>query len=186
MTTTTIFTYSGVSFDLLDPKPENVRLNDLLVPMSGILRFNAHIAQGINLLQHSKLVFDLVGWKAKPYALLHDAHEAYIGDIATPVAHAINPKVWGSGSVTALDALKSTLDVTIWRAFGLGFPTGEIVDEIKEADRMALSIERQAFACSGPEELWIGLPEPLPLEIPEISKSAFEYLLCRWCPKVPS
>jgi uncharacterized protein len=184
MTTTTIFTYSGVSFDLLDPKPENVRLADLTVPMSGILRFNAHTAQGINLLQHSKLVFDLVGWKAKPYALLHDAHEAYIGDIATPVAHAISPEGWGS--VTALDALKSTLDVTIWRAFGLGFPTGEIVDEIQEADRMALSIERQAFAFSGPEELWIGLPDPLPLDIPECNRGQFAHLLTRWCPKVPA
>lgn len=182
MNSTTILTYSGVAFDLLDPQPEKVRLNDLLVPMSGILRFNAHTAQGINLLQHSKLVFDLVGWKAKPYALLHDAHEAYIGDIATPVANALSV----AGSFTKLDSLKEGLDEAIYAAFGLEPPHDEVAGEIAEADRMALSIERQAFAEPGPEELWIGLPDPLPLDIPEISKGDFSWLLAQWCPKVPA
>jgi uncharacterized protein len=183
MTTTTILTYSGVAFDLLDPKPENVRLNDLLVPMSGILRFNAHLARSVNLLQHSKLVFDLVGWKAKPYALLHDAHEPYIGDFTTPVVKAL----FSPGDPwTPLDALKQRLDGVLYDAFGMDWPSDEIEAEVTEADRMALSIERQAFADPGPEELWIGLPDPLPLDVPEIDRRGFEVLLRRWCPKVPS
>jgi uncharacterized protein len=183
MTTTTILTYTGVAFDLLDPKPEDVKLSDLLVPMSGILRFNAHLARSVNLLQHSKLVFDLVGWKAKPYALLHDAHEAYIGDIATPVVKAL----FSPGDLwTPLDTLKQRLDGVLYDAFGMDWPLDEIEAEITEADRMALSIERQAFADPGPEELWIGLPDPLPLDVPSCTRAEFAVLLRQWCPRVPS
>jgi uncharacterized protein len=184
MTTTTILTYTGVAFDLLDPRPEDVKLADLTVPMSGILRFNAHLARSVNLLQHSKLVFDLVGWKAKPYALLHDAHEAYIGDIATPVAAALAGISWGAFG--AIATLKDGLDEAIYDAFGLRMPESDIIEEVTEADRMALSIERQAFADPGPEELWIGLPDPLPLDVPSCTRAEFAVLLRQWCPRVPS
>jgi hypothetical protein len=182
---TKILTYSGVVFDLLVPKAEDVRLDDLLIPMSGQIRFNGHTERWINLLEHSKLVFDLVGYRAKPYALLHDAHEPYVGDITTPVQRALS--ILSSGEMDlALGSLKDRIDVRVFEAFGLPYPSPDVTIEVRDADRMALSIERQTFRDPGPAEIWEGLPDPLSLPLPIINRAQFEALLRTWCPKVPA
>lgn len=181
---TKILTYSGVVFDLIKPKAEDVRFDDIVIPFARIGRFNEHLADRVTLLQHSLLVADLVGYKARPYALLHDAHEAYIGDITTPVVQALDTANYGTANAVA--ALKYRIDCAIYGAFGLSFPDDDILDEIKDADLMALAIEKGCFADSGPVELWADLPEPIDVPIPPTSIERFRNNLKTWCPKVPA
>jgi hypothetical protein len=182
---TKILTYSGVVFDLIEPKAADVRFDDIVAPLSRIGRFNDHLAGRVTLLQHSLLVTDLVGYKARPYALLHDAHEAYIGDITTPVVLALDTANYGTANAVA--ALKYRIDCAIYGAFGLSFPDVDILDEIKGADLMALAIEKENFADPGPDELWADLPEPVYAAIPfSDNPSRFRHMLTSLCPKVPA
>jgi hypothetical protein len=181
---TKILTYSGVVFDLIAPKAADIRMDDIVVPFARIGRFNDHLAERVTLLQHSLLVADLVGYKARPYALLHDAHEAYIGDITTPVVQALDTANYGTASAVA--ALKYRIDCATYVAFGLSYPSDDILDEIKGADRMALSIERDCFADPGPVELWADLPEPVYVAIPPNDLSRYRHMLISLCPEVPA
>lgn len=195
---TKILTYSGTVLDLLDPKPSQIKLVDIVKPLANIGRFNEHLGQRVTVLQHSLLVASLVGYQARPYALLHDAHEAYIGDLATPVAEALieNVAFAADESLPAdavraavregIDELKTGLDRIIFMAFGmnqLAYMT--YAEEIADADRMALAIEKQFFDHDN-EEVWIGLPDPLPLYVPPNNEDDFIAELTTWCPEMPS
>lgn len=91
MNHTWLQTHSGIAFDLLEPRAEDVRLDDIALALSRINRFAGHTHMaGYNVAQHSYLVMDLMPQHCSPHlklaALLHDAHEAYTGDITTPVS----------------------------------------------------------------------------------------------------
>jgi hypothetical protein len=195
---TKILTYSGTVLDLAAPKPSDVKLVDIVKPLANIGRFNEHLGTRITVLQHSLLVASLVGYKARPYALLHDAHEAYIGDLATPVAEALIESVAFAADESlpldavraavreGIDELKEDLDRVIFMAFGMdyfGYLTH--AEEIAEADRMALSIEKEFFDNVN-EEVWLGLPEPLSVLIPPNDQDEFMVELLTWCPEVPA
>lgn len=160
-----IQTWSGHSFNIGNPSDDENRiyLADIVFGLDQINRFNGATASGtISVLEHSLLVSNLVDWQARPYALLHDAHEAYIGDITTPVALALKAK-------DHLDALKLALDGLIWQAFGLEPPDHDVRRQVREADRLALWIERKTLMQPGPDRGW---PQV------EVTKAQEEHL--RW------
>lgn len=179
---TWIQTYTGQRWELLAPKAENVRLDDIVMPLSRLRRFNGHLRSSVVLSEHSMLVAALVGWKAKPYALLHDGHETYIGDITTPVASAFDG---GAGDfVLRLRSLKEAHDRAIFEAFGLSYWEDAIRKEISEADHIALEIERRRFSVERPD--WKHTEVPRGYEVPETGASEFREALRRYCPKVPA
>lgn len=128
-----IQTASGVQFWPLDPRPEDIRLDDIATALSKICRWGGHIdAEGIfSVAQHSCLVAMHVEWRFKKQALLHDAHEAYIFDAPRPVKrYLIN-----------YDIIALRLDAAIGDRFGI-----ELVDlpgEVKAADERSLATERR-------------------------------------------
>jgi uncharacterized protein len=85
----------GGEFDLLNPTPEMISWHTASLVLGGIPRFNRHTLYGpYSVAQHcvegARAVLRNTGnseWAAA--FLLHDVHEAYIGDIMTPVAKAI-------------------------------------------------------------------------------------------------
>lgn len=80
-----IRTYSGRQFWPLDPRPEEVYLVDIAHSLSQQCRFTGHCRTFYSVAQHSLLVADLVGPQNRLWALLHDAAEAYLCDVARPV-----------------------------------------------------------------------------------------------------
>jgi len=82
---TYIITISGIKFDLLNPTPEQIKLIDIAHSLSMTNRFNGHTQFPYSVAQHSLAVAEMVDAPYKLGALLHDAGEAYIGDIITPV-----------------------------------------------------------------------------------------------------
>lgn len=84
---TNIETYSGQLVDLLDPRPETIRLVDIATALSNIPRFGGGISRFYSVAEHAVRVSDEVPTLE---ALHHDSHEAYIGDLTAPLKKVLN------------------------------------------------------------------------------------------------
>ncbi len=136
----TITTNVGLSFNFDDPRPEQVNIHDISVALGNCCRFAGHVRHYYSVAEHASLVRRLVaeanGDAAVVLAALHhDSHEAYLGDVPTPLKEKIKaeaPGVWEKmeGAINAAIAAK------------LGFDVG-LFDHplIRDADREALAFE---------------------------------------------
>ena len=86
------------SIDLLKPKPEDIFIEDIAGGLSKLCRFNGQIKDFYSLAQHSCICVDLarqssiVDNKLLMAILLHDASEAYCGDVIKPLKNVIGKK----------------------------------------------------------------------------------------------
>lgn len=83
-------TASGRKFVITDPKPDAIVIDDIAHALSMLCRFGGHVLDFYSVAQHSVLVCDYVeSLRGSPndirWALLHDASEAYLGDIVWPL-----------------------------------------------------------------------------------------------------
>ncbi len=150
-------TASGGRFDILDPKPEQVRLSDIAAQLSKICRFGGACTDFYSVAQHSVEVAELMPRKWRAYGLLHDAHEMIVGDLTTPVKRAIHAVYHRRAP---LDVLVDRIDAAIHAAFGLAYPLApEIADAVKLADLTMLATERRDLMrpC---DHAWLPLPAP--------------------------
>jgi uncharacterized protein len=77
-------TITGRTFWPIDPRPEDVCIEDIAHALSMMCRFNGHIPNFYSVAEHSVLVSRHCDQKDALYGLLHDAPEAYIADIVRP------------------------------------------------------------------------------------------------------
>lgn len=147
------------TFSLTNPRPEDVDFNEIAYALSHLCRFAGHTKKFYSVAQHCCLVASLLPKPLKLYGLLHDAHEAYIGDITTPVKHALGiPK-------QAMKAIESPILVAIHRAAGHEWPLPEsIAGAIKYADLVALNTERRDLMAPSPQPWSFGIDRILPIE----------------------
>lgn len=80
-----IETFSGVRFDLIEPKEDDILIEDIAHALSNLCRFSGHTKVFYSVAQHSLMLCDLVEEKYRLQALLHDASEAYLSDIPSPL-----------------------------------------------------------------------------------------------------
>lgn len=83
-------TYMGGVIDLLDPKPEQITLDDIANGLSRECRFAKQLVPFYSVAQHSWNVSNWIGLNGGTVeeqlaGLFHDASEAYIGDIPRPL-----------------------------------------------------------------------------------------------------
>lgn len=79
----TLITYTGLYFDPLNPVKDNVSIEDIAHALSMNCRYNGHCSKFYSVAEHSVIVSR---WVQDPiYGLLHDAAEAYISDLISPV-----------------------------------------------------------------------------------------------------
>lgn len=88
-TVSTTITHSGRMVDLLNVTPEDIKLSDISWALAHINRFYGHASRSYSVAEHSINVARLLPEPIKIYGLLHDAHEAYIGDLSTPMKQAL-------------------------------------------------------------------------------------------------
>lgn len=82
---TKIVTYTGKEFDLLDPRPEMVCIEDIAHSLGLLCRYTGHVKEFYSVAQHCVLMAENNELPGNPLAkLLHDAAETYTGDIASP------------------------------------------------------------------------------------------------------
>lgn len=83
-------TYFGYELDPNNINSENIDIRDISHSLARICRFNGHITTFYSVAQHSITVSRMLGErgydsKIQLCGLLHDASEAYLGDIPTPI-----------------------------------------------------------------------------------------------------
>lgn len=87
---TRISTYTGKWFDLAAPRAEQVDIRDIAHHISILGRFTGATRSLYSVAEHSLIVHDLmVADGLHPElclaGLMHDGHEAYIGDLSSPI-----------------------------------------------------------------------------------------------------
>ena len=83
-----MLTHAGKHVDPLNVRPEDICLEDIAFALSNISRFGGHVPF-LSVAEHSVRVCMAAPPKLKKAALLHDAAEAYIGDIIWPLKRSI-------------------------------------------------------------------------------------------------
>ena len=78
-------THSGVAWNILNPDPEAVRIEDIAHALSNQCRYNGHTSEFYSVAEHSVRVSSCLPPKHQLAGLLHDAAEAYLGDIVRPL-----------------------------------------------------------------------------------------------------
>jgi hypothetical protein len=137
-----IETASGIKFHFLDPRQDEIDILDIAHSLSSQCRFTGHTREFYSVAEHSMLVAKLVDDpKLKLCALMHDACEAYMTDVATPV----------KAFLTDYRPLEHTMWKAVAQKFGLPV---ELPDEVKYADRQALMIEAEKLIHSGGKD-WV-------------------------------
>ena len=80
-----IQTFTGKKFYPFNPKPEDIDIRDIAHALSNICRFTGHVKRFYSVADHCRNVAKLVPPEMRLQALLHDASEAYLCDIARPI-----------------------------------------------------------------------------------------------------
>lgn len=80
-----ISTYTGRKVYPWNPKPEDIDPLDIAISLSRTPRFRAHTRDFYSVAQHCVIASHLVPKQDALWALLHDAPEAYIGDLPKPL-----------------------------------------------------------------------------------------------------
>jgi len=122
--------YTGKKFWILDPKEEGIDIKDIAHSLALQCRFNGHCKNFYSIAQHSILVSKLVPEDQALAALLHDAAEAYIGDIISPLKKFL-PK---------FKKIELKIEKIIFEKFGVKNLNQK---EIKKADNIALVTEKR-------------------------------------------
>lgn len=145
-----IRTHSGKYLNPLAPSPDDICIEDIAHALSHLCRFGGHTSFFYSVAEHSLDVADRCNKARQLEALLHDASEAYLLDIPSPVKALI------PGYKEAEDRLMKV----IAEKFGFAYP---LSPEVKLADKAALEEEWEAIVLRG------GV-EPFP---PEMVKKEF-------------
>lgn len=129
-----IETYTGKKFYFLDPQDDQIDIKDIAHSLAFTCRYTGHSSRFYSVAEHSILVSYLA---ADPLAgLLHDASEAYITDIASPIKpHLANYK-----------ELEDMIMGRIAHTFGFAYPLSE---DIKDCDATQLKTEAKHLLKSG-------------------------------------
>jgi hypothetical protein len=85
-----IQTATGKAFDIVTPSADMIDLTDLAVSIGHICRYNGHVPSFYSVAEHSVRVSRWLahrGWPPEMQltGLLHDAAEAYVGDMVRPM-----------------------------------------------------------------------------------------------------
>lgn len=152
----TILLQSGAYFDLLDPKSSNFTIEDVAHGLSMTCRFAGQCRQFYSVAEHCWHASFLVPDELQRAALLHDAAEAFIGDVTRPLKTLL----------PEYKVIEKRIEAAIVDRFGID---GWDDPRIKHADQVMLHAE-QAEMMPAHEDSWAtsaGLGEPYPI--------AFEY-----------
>ena len=80
-----IRTWSGLYVDVFNPRPDMFIIEDIAIGLSRKYRFGGHTHNPITVAEHSVRVALGCSRRNRLAALLHDASEAYLSDIPSPI-----------------------------------------------------------------------------------------------------
>ena len=137
-----ITTVSGRFFDILKPEEYEYDIEEIATALSNLCRYTGHVNRFYSVAEHSVLVSRIVPVGLSLVGLLHDASEAYLGDVSSPLKKLLSE----------YRAIEERVEEAIARQFGLSFPYPAAVHE---ADKRLYWKEREEIANSGVRDrLW--------------------------------
>lgn len=125
-----IRTWTGLLLDLSNPHFSSIRIEDIARGLSYKFRFGAHSESALTVAEHSINASHAVPQEHALAALLHDASEAYIGDIPSPI----------KSLMPDYKEIEHKLTLAIFTAFKVPYPLHE---SVKKADAALLEQEWQ-------------------------------------------
>lgn len=89
--------YSGRRFWPMDPRPEDVTIEDIAHALSMICRYQGHSSRFYSVAEHSLLMSEAarrygLSQAEQLQALMHDAAEAYVCDLVRPLKRSLGPE----------------------------------------------------------------------------------------------
>ena len=162
-------TTTGIKFWPFDPHPDDVCMIDITRALSNICRFGGHAHEFYSVAQHSVLVSRIVPREHALIGLMHDAAEAYIGDMIRPI------KTWcGMDSYRELEAI-------VWKAMSQALSIrythpSQFPECVKRADMVALATEARDIMGGQIAGKWNLDADPLPERIVPLMPNEAEIL----------
>lgn len=161
-----INTYTGRQFWPLAPRVVDIDIEDIAHALSLQCRFTGHVHEFYSVAQHCCLVAERVPKEDQLWALLHDAPEAYLIDLARPVKRA--PALQGYRDAEA------RLMAVIAERFGL---VGDMPASVEDADTRMLMTEAHSLMTMHPQWLvdapWQRYPDIIDPWTPQIAKARY-------------
>jgi len=145
-----IRTNSGLYINVFEPTPDMISIEDIAHALSFMPRFGGHLDKFYSVAQHSVYCsFMVESIEDKKAALLHDASEAYMMDIPSPI----------KAKLPTYKHYENGLMEVIAKKFDFQYPLSK---EVKRTDGEALLLEwenlvvkkttEEDFICLTPEE----------------------------------
>ncbi len=145
-----IQTFTGLQFWPLDPRPEHVSIVDIAHALGMKCRFTGHTRAFYSVAQHCVLMARQAAPELRRWALLHDAGEAYLPDVAKP----LKPHLAG------FHEIETRVMRAVSEALRLPWPEPQ---GIKLLDLKMLATERRDLMALQPAE-WVDLERVEPFE----------------------
>lgn len=160
-----IITYTGKRFYPLEPRQEDIDINDIVHALSNQSRFAGHSTQFYSVAQHCVLVSVMCPEEYALWGLLHDATEAFLIDIPSPLKKCKEFAFYREVEKKLMDVICDTFQLQ------KGEPK-----EVKEVDKRMLATEARDLTMSEGRG-WFIEAEPYEFHIkpwaPEYARAKF-------------
>jgi len=146
-TTPWIQTFTGKRLDLDPPNPDQIDIVDIAHGLSMLCRFNGQCTRFYSVAEHSVHVSHEIAPELALVGLLHDAAEAYLGDVPSPL----------KGQLSQFKTFEKQMEQAIGEKFRIEYELF-VSKELKRADVQLLIDEKAVLMVDTPEPWLPGEP----------------------------
>ena len=140
----TVQTVDGYYLSLEHPNPENLSIFAIAHALSNICRFTGHTSEFYSVAQHSVAVSYLVPPYLADEGLMHDAAEAVLGDVSSPL----------KSLLTEYREIEYRWEHALAQYYGLLYRCDGWPQEVKSADLRMLLMEKTKLMPEQSKEKW--------------------------------
>lgn len=145
-----IMLQSGAWFDFAAPHSSPFTIEDIAHGLANICRYSGQCSRFYSVAEHSLLVSDTaVGFEFE--ALMHDAAEAFLGDITRPLKQML----------PEYKRIEGEVEQAIFSRFGIESP---LPREVKQADLRVLAAEQRQIMPRGTDD-WLRGQDVIPAPV---------------------